>query len=779
MAGAVVAADRVRRAGRARRARRGRERASTPPRPARRTLDVFDEHAFEQRAGASRSGSGSSSRTRTPLVSDFLRAAHEGARAARCASSTGRVELGVTAYYVEEAVLAEIVRESRRIARLREADADAAGGSDLRRQDPSSESSSRPSCEARRPARRPAILERLAPLADGVQIADEPIEQPGPASVVPRRAQAGARLRRGDERRSQRRRTARHRTSSTSGPSHRTASCAGPDGPPDRPADAAARAGRGTIWIAEQLVDQAERELGRRRRRCAGMLAEAERDFERGALSHEEYEVHRGRAPRAARADPRAEAPGRSHMTSSQRENAQHKRAQARKPAANAVGGREQASDSNGAEASRPTAVEAGREGRCRQRRGRRARRRGHARSASVGRPSADEEEQPQEPEDDRGRARRTTSRRARRILPRTARTSRERRNSRSPRASRNSRSSSSSRTEPRHAGVRRQQPTSGETEQRAAQPGRLARRGRRGRGTAREQLEELLGKEPESVSGAGEHAATAGLVTLEVRRGARGSRSRPTCSRRTSSSSTTTSNLRRYARRSGATAVRRPTGEAPREQPRASSAPPATAPGPASRAARGRARARPRQGHRDRRRHPDQPARHRAADGEAPAADRLRRQGEGDGHRLVAERSVPLGPANGDALEEPTQAARAEGRHRGRQLGATSERRPESASADGAVRLRGRPGRRRAELSARASNRATSARDRTASLAAIVEPRPARGVRRRAARRNARATATGSKRTARAHEAGARAGARHRRRSCPFRFGTRLRDRG
>ena len=46
---------------------------------------------------------------------------------------------------------------------------------------------------------------------------------------------------------------------------------------------------RGTIWIAEQIAVQAERELGDEtalRRR----LAEAEREFELGALTVEEYE---------------------------------------------------------------------------------------------------------------------------------------------------------------------------------------------------------------------------------------------------------------------------------------------------------------------------------------------------------------------------------------------------------------------------------------------------------------------------------------------------------
>ena len=47
---------------------------------------------------------------------------------------------------------------------------------------------------------------------------------------------------------------------------------------------------RGTVWIAEQIAAQAERELGDEtalRRR----LAEAEREYELGALTVEEYEA--------------------------------------------------------------------------------------------------------------------------------------------------------------------------------------------------------------------------------------------------------------------------------------------------------------------------------------------------------------------------------------------------------------------------------------------------------------------------------------------------------
>jgi Gas vesicle protein G len=47
---------------------------------------------------------------------------------------------------------------------------------------------------------------------------------------------------------------------------------------------------RGTVWVAEQIAAQAERELGDEtalRRR----LAEAERQFELGALTPEEFEA--------------------------------------------------------------------------------------------------------------------------------------------------------------------------------------------------------------------------------------------------------------------------------------------------------------------------------------------------------------------------------------------------------------------------------------------------------------------------------------------------------
>jgi hypothetical protein len=47
---------------------------------------------------------------------------------------------------------------------------------------------------------------------------------------------------------------------------------------------------RGTVWIAEQLATEAEREL-REQRSVRRRLAEAERQFELGALTVEEYEA--------------------------------------------------------------------------------------------------------------------------------------------------------------------------------------------------------------------------------------------------------------------------------------------------------------------------------------------------------------------------------------------------------------------------------------------------------------------------------------------------------
>jgi gas vesicle protein GvpG len=48
---------------------------------------------------------------------------------------------------------------------------------------------------------------------------------------------------------------------------------------------------RGTIWIAERLVEEAERELGGDARSIRRRLAEAEIAFELGQLDESEYEA--------------------------------------------------------------------------------------------------------------------------------------------------------------------------------------------------------------------------------------------------------------------------------------------------------------------------------------------------------------------------------------------------------------------------------------------------------------------------------------------------------
>jgi hypothetical protein len=87
----------------------------------------------------------------------------------------GKVELSVKGFYVEEAVLAEIIGQSPRIARLRE----------LTRKQPDGatygariELGELVAAELRACAQRDAarILERLRPLALAVEVADEPVE---------------------------------------------------------------------------------------------------------------------------------------------------------------------------------------------------------------------------------------------------------------------------------------------------------------------------------------------------------------------------------------------------------------------------------------------------------------------------------------------------------------------------------------------------------------------------------------------------------------------------
>src|SRR5205823_3748942 len=87
----------------------------------------------------------------------------------------------------------------------------------------------------------------------------------------------------------------------------------------------------------------------------------------------------------------------------------------------------------------------------------------------------------------------------------------------------------------------------------------------------------------------------------------------------------------------------------------------------PSARATGRRARTRPRQGHRDSRRHPDQSARHRAPDDPPSPADRLGRQGAGDGNRLVGRRSVPVTRAPRRLARRAAAPARVEGGAPGR----------------------------------------------------------------------------------------------------------------
>jgi gas vesicle protein GvpL/GvpF len=87
----------------------------------------------------------------------------------------GRVELRVKAFYVEDAILAEIVRESSRIARLREA---TRAGPEAATHGARLELGELVAAELQARARRDAerIHERLRPLTEAVEVAAEPIE---------------------------------------------------------------------------------------------------------------------------------------------------------------------------------------------------------------------------------------------------------------------------------------------------------------------------------------------------------------------------------------------------------------------------------------------------------------------------------------------------------------------------------------------------------------------------------------------------------------------------
>lgn len=87
----------------------------------------------------------------------------------------GRVELSVKAFYVEEAILGEIIRDNRRIARLREATVAAPEAATYGAR---IELGELVAGELRSRGQRDgaAILDRLRPLAVDVRLADEPVE---------------------------------------------------------------------------------------------------------------------------------------------------------------------------------------------------------------------------------------------------------------------------------------------------------------------------------------------------------------------------------------------------------------------------------------------------------------------------------------------------------------------------------------------------------------------------------------------------------------------------
>jgi hypothetical protein len=87
----------------------------------------------------------------------------------------GRVELRVTAFYVEEAILAEIVEQNGRVARLRAATRSAPGGVGYgARLELGELVAAELRARARNDAR--ALLEQLRPLAMAVDLDEEPLE---------------------------------------------------------------------------------------------------------------------------------------------------------------------------------------------------------------------------------------------------------------------------------------------------------------------------------------------------------------------------------------------------------------------------------------------------------------------------------------------------------------------------------------------------------------------------------------------------------------------------
>ena len=108
------------------------------------------------------------------LVDSFLRPRHD-ELTALLRMFEGRVELSVKAFYREEAILAEIVRDNPRIARLREA---TRAGSEASTYPLRVELGERTAAELQERTRRDrhAILGLLRPLALDLQVDEEPIE---------------------------------------------------------------------------------------------------------------------------------------------------------------------------------------------------------------------------------------------------------------------------------------------------------------------------------------------------------------------------------------------------------------------------------------------------------------------------------------------------------------------------------------------------------------------------------------------------------------------------
>ena len=168
-----------------------------------------------------------------------------------------------------------------------------------------------------------------------------------------------------------------------------------------------------------------------------------------------------------------------------------------------------------------------------------------------------------------------------------------------------------------------------------------------------------------------------------------------------------------------------------------------------------------------DRRRHRDQRARHRAADDQAPAADRVRRQGARDGDQLVGVRPGAARTARGAASS--SSGSTASRRPRGSSEAARSEMAERAlyvygvaAAADAVFLPRGR-----------------GAVDERYPLETVIEGRPGRARERgRAGRVRARPARPGPgdlawlERRVRAHE-GALASALGADALVPFRFGT------